>query len=132
MIGGQPTYIDYISPTQVNVLVPSNVATGVPQVVVKTANGTGTGFPLTINKLEPGILAPSSFKVGSTPYAAGILADGSYALPAGKIWRDAYPLRRRFRPCHSEQLRRPTRTTSQLLNIQFSDFHRRISSHGLL
>jgi uncharacterized protein (TIGR03437 family) len=85
MIGGQLAYIDYISPAQVNALVPSNVATGVQQVIVKTANGTGTTFPLTINALEPGILAPSSFKIGSTQYAAGILSDGTYAIPAGAI-----------------------------------------------
>jgi uncharacterized protein (TIGR03437 family) len=84
-IGGQSAYIDYISPSQVNALIPSNVSTGVQQVIVKTANGTGTGFPLTISALQPGILAPSSFKIGSTQYAAGILGDGTYAIPAGAI-----------------------------------------------
>src|SRR6202022_3536349 len=41
-IGGQLAFIDYVSPTQVNAQVPSNISRGSQPVVVSTPGGTST------------------------------------------------------------------------------------------
>jgi uncharacterized protein (TIGR03437 family) len=85
-IGGQAAFIDYISPSQVNVQVPSNVASG-PQPVVVSVNGSAsTPYNLTVNTQQPGLLAPPSFKAGSTQYVVALFSDGvTYALPPGTV-----------------------------------------------
>ena len=84
-IGGQSAFVSYISPNQVDALVPSNVPTGMQKVIVTTATGATTPFTVTVNALEPGLLAPSSFSVDGMPYAAAFNPDGTYALPSGVI-----------------------------------------------
>ncbi|MGB7763348.1 MAG: IPT/TIG domain-containing protein [Bryobacteraceae bacterium] len=85
-IGGQSAFIYYVSPTQVNAQVPSNVGTGPQPVVVSTAVGASDPVTITINQLEPGLLAPPSFKVGGTQYVVALFPDGAtYVLPPGAI-----------------------------------------------
>lgn len=48
-VGGAAAFIDYVSPTQIDALVPSNTATGVQELTVTTANGTSDSFGLTVN-----------------------------------------------------------------------------------
>jgi uncharacterized protein (TIGR03437 family) len=85
-IGGQPAFLDYISPTQVNAQIPSNLPTGSPLLFTLT-NGSSTSTPLNlmINAAEPGLLATSSFKVGGNQYVVAQHADGTYVLPTGTI-----------------------------------------------
>jgi uncharacterized protein (TIGR03437 family) len=85
-IGGQAAFVDYVSPTQVNAQLPSNIATGGPlQLTVSNANGASAPATLTVNQTEPGLLAPSSFKVGGNQYVVAQHSDGSYVLPVGVI-----------------------------------------------
>jgi uncharacterized protein (TIGR03437 family) len=85
-IAGLNAFIDYVSPGQVNVQVPSGVSSGAQQVVVATAAGQSAAFPITVNGTEPGLLAPPSFKVGATQYVTALLSDGvTYVLPSGAI-----------------------------------------------
>jgi uncharacterized protein (TIGR03437 family) len=84
-IGGQAAFVDYISPTQVNAQLPSNIATGMLQLTVTNANGTSTAVNVMVNATEPGLLAPPSFKIGSNQYVVAQHADGSYVLPVGAI-----------------------------------------------
>ncbi|HEY3839356.1 MAG TPA: IPT/TIG domain-containing protein [Bryobacteraceae bacterium] len=84
-VAGQKAFVSYISPAQVNVLIPSNVPTGQQPVTVTNALGTTSNFTLTINAVEPGLLAPSVFHVNDTQYAVAFNPDGTYALPAGSI-----------------------------------------------
>lgn len=84
-LGGQAAFIDYISPGQVNALVPSSIPTGPQQITVTTAQGTSSAYAVTVNPTEPGLLAPPSFNVGGALYAVAIFTDGSYALPTGAI-----------------------------------------------
>ncbi|HEY6344342.1 MAG TPA: hypothetical protein VIY49_22850 [Bryobacteraceae bacterium] len=85
-IGGKAAYIDYTSPTQVNALVPSNAPVGPSMVTVTNANGMSEPFPIYINQTQPGLLAPpGSFVINNKQYVAGILSDGSFALPANAI-----------------------------------------------
>jgi uncharacterized protein (TIGR03437 family) len=84
-IGGQPAFIDYVSPTQVNVQVPSNVPTGgLQQIVVTTAGGSSLPDPVQVNAVQPGMLAPLVFQVNGNQYIVALYPDGvTYVLPPG-------------------------------------------------
>jgi uncharacterized protein (TIGR03437 family) len=84
-IGGQAAFVDYISPGQVNALVPSNVATGPQSMTVKTAAGTSAAYNILVNAIEPGLLATPTFNVNGTPYAVALFSDGTYVLPTGAV-----------------------------------------------
>jgi uncharacterized protein (TIGR03437 family) len=85
-IGGQAAFVDYISPTQVNAQLPSNIAVGGPLQLTVT-NGSETSAPVnvTVNPTEPGLLAPASFKIGGNQYVVAQHSDGSYVLAVGAI-----------------------------------------------
>lgn len=84
-IGGQPAFVDYISPLQVNVQAPGGVSPGSQSLVVTTAAGSSAPFPVTVDATEPGLLAAANFKVGGTQYVVAQFADGTYVLPPGAI-----------------------------------------------
>jgi len=85
-IGGKPAFIDYISPGQVNALIPSDAPTGPQQVILTTtAGGASAPYPLTINATEAGLLAPPSFNVNGTQYAVAFHTDQTYVLPVGAV-----------------------------------------------
>ncbi len=84
-IGGQPAYVDYISPGQVNAQVPSNVTPGQAQITVTNSAGTSAAYNITVNDVEPGLLAPPSFNIGGKQYVVAQHADNSFVLPAGAI-----------------------------------------------
>ncbi len=92
-VGGQPAFIDYASPTQVNVQVPSNVTTGKQPIVVTTLGGISTAYTIQVNAIQPGLLAPPVFKVNGTQYIVALFPDGvTYVLPPGVT--TAVPTRR--------------------------------------
>lgn len=84
-IGGQKAFVSYISPGQVNVQVPSNIAAGTQNLVVTTPNGDTASYPLTIAPSDPGLLAPASFIVNGKQYVAALHLDGTFVLPPGAI-----------------------------------------------
>ncbi len=84
-VGGQSAFVDYVSPGQVNVQVPSNVSTGAQPVVVTTLGGSGAPFSVTVNTTEPGLLAPPSFDINGTQYAVALLPGTIYVLPSGAV-----------------------------------------------
>jgi uncharacterized protein (TIGR03437 family) len=84
-IGGQPAFVYYISPTQINAQVPSNVSTGTQQVTVTNPSGSSTAYPITVNTLQPGLLAPSSFAVNGKQYVVAQFSDNSFVLPPGAL-----------------------------------------------
>jgi uncharacterized protein (TIGR03437 family) len=84
-IGGQPAFIDYVSPLQVNALAPSSIETGPQPVVVSTPGGTSLAYTPTVNVTEAGLDAPISFNIGGVQYVVAQFANGMYALPQGAI-----------------------------------------------
>ncbi len=77
-VGGQTCFLNYISPTQVNALLPFNVSTGTQAVVVTNGSTPSAAFNITINALEPGMLAPSDLAPwggGSKQYVIAQLCD---------------------------------------------------------
>jgi uncharacterized protein (TIGR03437 family) len=88
-IGGQSAFVYYISPTQVNAQVPSNVGTGSQSVTVTNGSVTSPARSITVNDLQPGLLAPSAFLINGKQYVAGLFADstqgGPFTIPPGSI-----------------------------------------------
>ena len=84
-VGGQAAFVDYVSPGQVDVQLPSNIATGTLQLSLTNANGTSAPQSLTVQAAEPGLLAPSSFKIGANQYVVAQFIDGTYVAPTSAI-----------------------------------------------
>jgi uncharacterized protein (TIGR03437 family) len=93
-IGGQPAFLSYVSPGQINAQVPSGIGTGEQPLVITTKYGTSMTYAVTVNPTEPGLLAPASFCLpySSTSsycpyqYAAALFSDGvTFVLPPGSI-----------------------------------------------
>jgi uncharacterized protein (TIGR03437 family) len=84
-IGGQPAFIDYISPGQINALIASDTPTGSQPLIVTNGNDASAPYTLTVNPTEAGLLAPPNFYINGIQYAVAIFTDGAYALPTGAI-----------------------------------------------
>jgi uncharacterized protein (TIGR03437 family) len=89
-INGIPAYIDYVSPTQINVLAPDDGTVGPVQVQVTSGGQQSNSF--TAQKAQ---FAPAFFLIGSGPYAAAQHADstlvGSVNVLPGVTTRPASP-----------------------------------------
>jgi uncharacterized protein (TIGR03437 family) len=77
-IGGTPTYVDYISPTQVNVLTPPTLVAG-SNLNVQLVNNTVDSYPGTVTAQAE---APAMFEWKSK-YAVATFTDFSYVGPTG-------------------------------------------------
>jgi uncharacterized protein (TIGR03437 family) len=83
-VGGLPAYVEYVSPHQVNLLVPSGTPLGQQQVVVTTVGGSSLATTTTVAAIAPGILAPPAFKGPAGQYAFALFPDyKTYVLPPG-------------------------------------------------
>jgi uncharacterized protein (TIGR03437 family) len=72
-INGQPAYVYYVSPTQVNVQVPASVPAGGSVPVVVRFNGQASATAqLPIRPVAAGLLAPASFKAEDRQYVAAV------------------------------------------------------------
>jgi uncharacterized protein (TIGR03437 family) len=87
LIGGQKAFVEYISPTQVNAQLPSTIATGGPlPLTVMNGTAVSASVNVTVNTVEPGMLAPASFQIGGKQYVVALLPAGAtYILPSGAI-----------------------------------------------
>ena len=94
-IGGQPAFLYYVSPDQINAQIPSGVGLGPQEVRVITTAGTSDPQMITVNEVQPGLLAPASLKLGDRQYTEAFSPDGTtLALPAGAMQGSA------ARPAH--------------------------------
>lgn len=85
-IGGQPAFIDFVSPGQIDAQVPSGVAPGLQPVVVTTAGGSNVPYIISVNATEPGLLAPAPFNFPVGQYAGAVfpgVTPNTYVLPPG-------------------------------------------------
>ena len=76
-VAGKPAYIDFVSPHQVNVQVPSGIPTGAQKIVMTTAGGSSVGTTVTVNTVEPGVLAPDVFHLAAGQYAVALFPNGA-------------------------------------------------------
>jgi len=86
-ISNAAAFVEYISPTQLNVQVPSNVSTGSQQLTVSTAIGTSPPFNLQINTVQPGLYAPPQIAIGGKQYVGALFPPDltNWVLPTGAI-----------------------------------------------
>ena len=85
-VGGQSAFIDYVSPAQVNAQVPSNIGSGPQKVIVTTPGGTSAAYTVTVNQVEPGLLALPLFNVNGAQYVTALFPDGAtFVAPPGSI-----------------------------------------------
>ncbi len=83
MIGGQPAFVSYVSPDQINAQIPSGVGLGSQEIRVVRSGIASAPRTITLNEVQPGLLAPASFKFGDKQYTEALLAGGNtVALPA--------------------------------------------------
>ena len=75
-VGGQAAFVAYVSPGQVNVLVPSNAAIGPSQLTLTNTLGTSAPYSIMIKPTAPGLLAPATLLIGGKQYAGGLTPDG--------------------------------------------------------
>jgi uncharacterized protein (TIGR03437 family) len=80
-IGGQSAFVEYISPTQVNVQVPGTIGLGTQPVVVTTPAGNSAAYNVTVGLEEPALYAPAAFKILGVPYVGALFPDGTYVFP---------------------------------------------------
>ena len=74
-VDGKQAFVNYVSPTQVNVQVPAGISTsGSVPVLVNFKNQSSTSITVNVKPLSPGLLAPASFKVGDKQYVAAVHA----------------------------------------------------------
>ncbi len=85
-IGGEATFVDFISPLQVNAQIPSDLGPGPQPVVVNTPGGASAAFTVNVVATDPGLLAPAVFKLPAGQYAGALFPDYStYVLPPGAV-----------------------------------------------
>ncbi|MEO5922203.1 MAG: hypothetical protein ABIR70_00080 [Bryobacteraceae bacterium] len=85
-IGGLSAFVDYVSPTQVNVQVPSGVPAGSQTLVVSTLGGASLAAGVTVAATSPAILAPPVFRLAAGQYAAALFPDATtFVLPPGSL-----------------------------------------------
>ncbi|MDQ6662883.1 MAG: peptidylprolyl isomerase [Acidobacteriota bacterium] len=85
-VNGQPAFVYFVSPGQVNVQIPANVPSGGPVPVVVTYKGQASApVMLIINTVQPGLYAPAAFNLGGKQYLAAIHATTGTLVGNGKI-----------------------------------------------
>jgi uncharacterized protein (TIGR03437 family) len=98
-VGGKAAYLSFISPGQVNVLIPDGVpvGSGVP-VVVSNAAGESAAVNVNVADAAPAILAPAPFVLGGKQFAVATIAGaatttfvGTTGAIAGITLRPARP-----------------------------------------
>lgn len=95
-VGGQSAFVEFISPTQVNVQVPGTVGLGTQPVLVSTPAGNSAAYNINVNLEEPALFAPALFKILGVPYVGALFPDlATYVFPpdsfAGITSRAAQP-----------------------------------------
>jgi uncharacterized protein (TIGR03437 family) len=84
-INGQPAFVYYVSPGQVDVQAPSKLAAGIQLLIIKSSGNSSEPYQVVVKEVEPGMDAPASLIINGQQYVAALFSDGSYALPSGAI-----------------------------------------------
>ena len=84
-VGGKAAFVDYVSPTQVDALLPFDIASnGLLDLTVTNGKSTSAKYNIALNPAVPGLLAPPSFRIDGQ-YVVAQFVDGTYVLPTGAI-----------------------------------------------
>jgi uncharacterized protein (TIGR03437 family) len=89
-IGAVPSYVAYVSPVQVNVLIPSNAGLGRQRLTVTRGTAASEAFEVTVKATQPGLLAPLSLELNGKQYLAAVTSgDAAYIHPSPDLGRRA-------------------------------------------
>lgn len=80
LFGGTPGYPSYISPSQINVLLPDTIPPGPVNVIVQTPQGMSLPFSTVVNDSAPALFV---FDPAGRLYPAAVHPDGAYLGPPG-------------------------------------------------
>jgi uncharacterized protein (TIGR03437 family) len=81
-VAGQPAYVYFVTPGQVDVQVPSGIAAGLQPLVLTTAGGSSLPYMVTVNTVEPGVLAPPAFNISGKQNVVALESNTlTYVLP---------------------------------------------------
>jgi len=84
--GGQAAFICYVSPGQVNALLPSGIGAGAQPLTVTYNSAVSAPYSIAANDTQPSLWAPASFNIGGRQYAAAVFPDfQTFVLPPGSI-----------------------------------------------
>jgi uncharacterized protein (TIGR03437 family) len=81
-VGGQPAFLSYVSPGQINFQAPDGILPGVAAVRVVTPSGEHSQ-PVRVEQASPGLWAPPSLRVAGRQYAGAQHPDGTFVGPPG-------------------------------------------------
>jgi uncharacterized protein (TIGR03437 family) len=84
-IGGEAAFVNYISPGQIDALVPSTVGVGPQSLTVTTTVGVSNVYTVAVNAVEPGLLDLPVFDVNGVQYTGALNLDGTYVFPTGAV-----------------------------------------------
>lgn len=85
-VGGVRAFVNFVSPTQINVQVPEGVASGDSVPVIITFNGVATpAATIAIREFNGGLLAPASFKVDDKQYVVAVHSSTGKFVSGGNI-----------------------------------------------
>jgi uncharacterized protein (TIGR03437 family) len=84
-MNGFPAFVEYVSSTQINCVVPDDVAPGDVSIVVLNATGASNPVHVTAAAKVPGLLAPDTFIAGGKQYVVAIFPDQTFAGPVGFV-----------------------------------------------
>jgi uncharacterized protein (TIGR03437 family) len=84
LVNNIPAFVQYVSPTQININVPADSATGLVNVVVQNSAGSSNTGTATRSRLSPTFLSDPRFASGSKTYVVAQTPDfKSFIGPAG-------------------------------------------------
>src|ERR1035441_9532232 len=85
-VGGQSAFVSFVSPGQVDALLPSGINAGRQALTVGRAGSISAPYSLEVSTTQPGLWAPASFNAGGRQYAAAVFLDyRTFVLPPGTI-----------------------------------------------
>jgi uncharacterized protein (TIGR03437 family) len=87
-INGKPAFVEYISPTQINVIAPDDTTIGNVQVQATTPQGASYSASVLKQAASPAFF---TYQSGATNYVAAIHLDGTLVGPGGPSSRPAVP-----------------------------------------
>jgi len=83
-IGGQSAVLSYVSPRQVNALVPGTLLEGIHPVEILTSSGRAANGRIDVAESSPSVATSSSFFWAGRQYAAAMLEDlATFVIPEG-------------------------------------------------
>jgi len=85
-IGAKTAFLSFVSPNQVDALLPSNAPTGTQNLTITNESGTSAPYSVTLQPTAPALWSPANFNIGGIQYVGAVFPDlATLVLPDGAI-----------------------------------------------